>query len=69
RIPPGDAYQAREVFLTGTSLNLLPVVSYDRRQIGDGLPGPVYSALSSLLLKDMTKNEGLLTEIDWRSKV
>jgi len=69
RIPPGDAYQAREVFLTGTSLNLLPVVSYDRRQIGDGVPGPVYSALSSLLLKDMTKNEELLTEIDWRSEV
>ena len=60
-----DAYAGKEIFLTGTSLNILPVVSYDERCIGDGVPGPVYSRLSSLLWKDMTKNQELLTQIDW----
>ena len=67
RISPEMAYQAREIFLTGTSLNILPVVSYDGKPIGAGFPGPVYSKLASLLQKDMTENLSLLTEIDWAS--
>jgi branched-chain amino acid aminotransferase len=65
RISPSEAYQAREIFLTGTSLDILPVVNYDRRSIGSGVPGPVYSRLLSLLRKDMTENRDLLTELDW----
>ncbi len=68
RISPDKAYEAKEVFLTGTSLNILPVVRYDDRPIGSGSPGPVYSRLSSLLWEDMTQNQELLTEIDWESK-
>ncbi|MBN1277474.1 MAG: aminotransferase class IV [Deltaproteobacteria bacterium] len=64
-ISPQDAYNAKEIFLTGTSINPLPVTRYDGRVIGDGLPGPVYSRLSDLLWKDMTENRSLLTEIDW----
>ena len=64
-ISPEEAYQAKEIFLTGTSLNVLPVVNYDKRRIGSGSPGPVYSRLSSLLWEDMTQNRELLTEIDW----
>ena len=64
-ISPEEAYQSREMFLTGTSLNLLPVVNYDGKRIGNGTPGPVYSRLSSLLWEDMTQNRELLTEIDW----
>ena len=60
-----EAYQAREIFLTGTSVNIVPVISYDGKRIGDGRPGPVYSRLSDLLWEDMTKNSELLTEIDW----
>ena len=67
RISPEDAYEAKELFFTGTSLNILPVVSYDGRSIGEGVPGPVFSRLLSLLLEDMTKNEELLTEIEWES--
>lgn len=59
------AYQASEMFLTGTSMNIVPVVSYDGKRIGEGCPGPVYSRLSNLLWEDMTKNRELLTEIDW----
>ena len=65
RITLEEAYRAKEVFLTGTSINILPVVSYDGRIIGHGAPGPVYSELASLLRKDMTGNQEILTEIDW----
>jgi len=67
RISREDAYQASEMFLTGTSLNILPVVAYDGRPIGTGKPGPGYLSLASLLWEDMTRNEELLTEIDWES--
>ncbi|MCP4682928.1 MAG: aminodeoxychorismate lyase [Desulfobacterales bacterium] len=67
QIRPDDAYGAHEVFLTGTSLNVLPVVSFDAKPIGNGIPGPVYSRLSSLLWEDMTKNMELLTHVDWES--
>lgn len=60
-----EAYQAKEVFFTGTSLDILPVVRFDRRPIGHGTPGPVYTGLSSLLREDMTKNSRLLTKIEW----
>jgi branched-subunit amino acid aminotransferase/4-amino-4-deoxychorismate lyase len=68
RISPEDAYQAKELFLTGTSFCILPVVRYDGRCIGEGGAGPVYSKLLTLLLEDMTKNEELLTEIEWGSE-
>lgn len=67
RITPEEAYEAKEMYLTGTSLNILPVVSYDGRTIGNGSPGPVYSELALLLWKDMTENREVLTEIDWES--
>lgn len=66
-ISPEDAYNAKEIFLTGTSINLLPVVKFDGRVIGEGLPGAVYSRLSDLLWKDMTENSDLLNEINWKS--
>jgi branched-chain amino acid aminotransferase len=65
RITRDDAYQAKEMFLTGTSLGVVPVVRYDAAIIGEGVPGPVSLALSSLLWKDMTENGALLTEIEW----
>jgi branched-subunit amino acid aminotransferase/4-amino-4-deoxychorismate lyase len=68
RVRPQDAYEAREVLLTGTSLNVMPVVAYDGRAIGEGTPGPVHARLSDLLWHDMTENELLLTPIDWGSE-
>ena len=62
---PQDAYEAEEIFLTGTSLNILPVVSYDNNMIGTGLPGSVFKKLSGLLWNDMTENREVLTEIEW----
>ena len=67
KIDPEEAYEAKEIFLTGTSIGVLPVVSYDGRRIGIGSPGSVYARLSSLLWEDMTQNRELLTEIEWDS--
>jgi branched-chain amino acid aminotransferase len=61
-IPLSDALRAKEMMLVGTSINVLPVVSHDGSQIGDGIPGPVCSELSELLKKDMRENVELLTE-------
>lgn len=40
-----DAFTADECFLTSTSLCMVPVSSINGRPIGDGVPGPVTSAL------------------------
>ena len=65
RITSEQAYQAKEFFIMGTSINVAPVREYDGRRIGDGRPGPVFSRLSQLLEKDMTENFRLLTECEW----
>lgn len=68
RIPLNEAYLCSEVMLFGTSINILPVVSFDGKTIGDGAPGPVYLKLSSLLWKDMCENKDLLASLDWESQ-
>jgi len=68
KIAPEEAYSSSEIMLLGTSINLLPVISFDDNSIGNGSPGPVYSRLSSLLWEDMTENDNLLTEIEWESE-
>jgi branched-subunit amino acid aminotransferase/4-amino-4-deoxychorismate lyase len=61
-IPLDDAHSAKEMMLLGTSINVLPIVGHDGRQVGQGVPGPVYRKLSDLLQRDMTENAELLTE-------
>jgi branched-chain amino acid aminotransferase len=46
---PAALFEAAEVFLTGTTANVLPVVSVDDRPVGDGEPGPVTRALGERL--------------------
>jgi branched-chain amino acid aminotransferase len=36
-----ELYISRECFLTGTAAEVIPVVSIDRRTVGDGVPGPI----------------------------
>lgn len=47
-IDRSELYIADEVFMTGTAAHLTPVVEIDRRQIGDGTPGPITRRLSEL---------------------
>lgn len=42
-----DIYVADEVFLTGTAVEVIPVILVDGRQIGNGVPGEVYYHLTS----------------------
>ena len=46
-LPVESLYTADEVFLTGTTVEVLAVVQVDGRGIGAGRPGPVVRALAS----------------------
>lgn len=46
-IPRNALYEADEVFLTGTTLEVLGVVQIDGKTIGSGEPGPVTRALAA----------------------
>ena len=40
-IPPARLERADEIFLSGTTIRVAPVIDVDGRPVGDGLPGPV----------------------------
>lgn len=65
RIPLEEAYLASEIFLMGTSINIIPVARLDGKPIGERQPGPIYRHLSLLLDRDMRENQDLLTPIVW----
>ena len=44
-LPREALYSADEVFMTGTAAEITPVRSVDRRNVGDGTPGPITRAL------------------------
>lgn len=45
-LTPDDLFAAREVFLTGTAAEVIPVTRIDGRTIGDGAPGAMTRKLS-----------------------
>jgi branched-chain amino acid aminotransferase len=49
-----DIYIADECFLTGTAAEVIAVISLDKRQIGDGKPGPITQKLLGLF-RELTK--------------
>jgi branched-chain amino acid aminotransferase len=51
RFTPAQLYQAGECFLTNTSMEIMPVVAVDRKQIGEGMPGPLTRKLRELFWK------------------
>ena len=63
-ITPAEAYEAAEVLVFGTSFDILPVVRYDDRVIGDGRPGPWAARLLELLREDMTTCGAMLTSVE-----
>ena len=48
-LQPYDLYTADEAFFSGTSPGVLPVTVVDKRQLGDGRPGPVTQQLMAAL--------------------
>lgn len=43
-----EALAAREAFLTGTTITVLPVISIDGHKVGEGHPGPITQNLHTL---------------------
>ncbi len=62
-IRKADIRAAREVLLTGTTINVTAAVEFDGQPVGNGRPGPIYQALSTLLAEDMRCNTALLTDL------
>lgn len=46
-VSQAELYEADEVFLTGTTVEVLGVVRIDRKVIGDGRPGPITQRLTT----------------------
>ncbi|EJY54663.1 branched-chain amino acid aminotransferase [Alicyclobacillus hesperidum URH17-3-68] len=46
-----DVYVADEVFLTGTAAEIVPVISVDRRTIGNGAPGSITKRIHEAFTK------------------
>lgn len=55
-----DLARAEEVFLTGTTTDVLPVVQLDERPVGEGRPGPIALALASALADRMERAPSLV---------
>jgi branched-subunit amino acid aminotransferase/4-amino-4-deoxychorismate lyase len=46
-------HTAREILITGTTLDVLPVVRYENHLIGNGQPGPIATKLNKLMKQDI----------------
>ncbi|DBA96325.1 TPA: hypothetical protein ACH3X3_002502 [Trebouxia sp. C0006] len=62
-----EAKSAREVFLTGSSLPVMPVIQWDQDAIGDGTPGRGVLSLKAMLLNHMNpaNNKGQHVEVPY----
>jgi branched-chain amino acid aminotransferase len=56
-----EVLAAAEMFFTGTTLNVAPVVEYEGRAIGTGRPGPVALKLNEFIVRDVLYNDDLRT--------
>jgi branched-chain amino acid aminotransferase len=50
-ITPFQLFAADEVFFTGTAAEIVPIIEVNKRQIGDGKPGPVAKKLMAAFQK------------------
>jgi 4-amino-4-deoxychorismate lyase len=64
-IPVAEARAAREMMLIGSSIEVAPIVEWDRKPIGDGKPGPVARALRALLEEDMRSGRERLIDVPY----
>ena len=51
-----DILKAREVMMIGTTLDVLPVVSFEGKRIGEGVVGPQSKKLRALIREDIQKS-------------
>ena len=57
-----EIYTADEAFLTGTAAEVIPMVSLDRRPIGDGKPGKLTTEFIARF-REIANGEGAGAEI------
>jgi 4-amino-4-deoxychorismate lyase len=55
-----DALAAKEMLLIGSSVRVTGIVQWDTHTIGNGKPGPIASALLTLLEEDMRSGDRLI---------
>jgi branched-chain amino acid aminotransferase len=59
-LKPSDLFTAKEIFLTGTAAEVIPVTTIDGKTIGTGEPGPITKQLSKayhhLVTSDTTED-------------
>ncbi len=55
-----DALAAKEMLLIGSSVRVSGIVQWDEHTIGNGKPGPIASALLTLLEEDMRSGDRLI---------
>jgi branched-chain amino acid aminotransferase len=60
-LSPDDIVKAREVIIFGTTMDALPVISFQDKKIGAGTPGPISHQLYELLRRDQLENAEVLT--------
>ncbi|MCD6471686.1 aminotransferase class IV [Candidatus Aerophobetes bacterium] len=63
-----EAYNSSEMLLFSTTPNVLPIVKYDGKAIGNGKPGPIFRQLQELFQKDIRENKKILTPIFKKQK-
>jgi len=64
-VPVAEARAAREMLLIGSSIKVAPIVEWDGRPVGDGVPGPVARALFDLLAEDMRTAHDRLVDVPY----
>jgi branched-subunit amino acid aminotransferase/4-amino-4-deoxychorismate lyase len=62
-ITAGQAYNASEIMMFGTTFDVAPVVDYDGHTIGEGRPGPLFRKLTALILEDIHGCSEMLTPV------
>ena len=58
-ITEAEIFEATEMLIVGTTLNLVAVREYEGRTIGTGRPGPIYARLGEMLVNDIDTNAEL----------
>ncbi len=59
----GMARSATEIHVYGTTPNVTPVVVFDGKPVGKGVPGPIAAALFAKLKEDMIPDSSRLTKV------
>jgi branched-chain amino acid aminotransferase len=57
KIDRTEAYQAEEIFLCGTGVQVAPVVEIDGRPVGSGRPGPMTDSLQEAYFRAVRGND------------